>query len=206
MELAEMRGRVLYAEGRRAQFRQGNGRCIDQDPLDRYAYHVLLRTSDKLIGCIRLVPLKHVQVCGIESLWGRRRFERLLVQLGTTRNRIGEVGRWVVTPEYALLRMGLRLVAGVGTLATWLRLETVVAVAGTRDGQANALMRAGGRPVPGLLPMKSQKYDDDLVILTFDLSHPVNSIGLLAADMALRLSIGQDKEAGEIPTEVPCTM
>jgi hypothetical protein len=60
----------------------------------------------------------------------------------------------------------------LGALAKWLGLETLIATVGTRDGQAKTLVRAGGRQVPGLTTIKSQKFDDNLVVLTFDLLPP----------------------------------
>jgi GNAT acetyltransferase-like protein len=201
-----MRGRVLHAGGRRPQYRQADGSFLDQDPLDRCAYHILLRSSAYLIGCIRVVPLTSVPTCGTESLLGHQRFEHLLVNIGTTRDRAGEVGRWIVAPEYSRFRMGLRLISGVGALSKWLGLETVIANVGTRDGQAEILMRAGGRRVPGLSPIKSQEYNDDLVVLTFDLMHPAKSLGPLVAEMATLLSLEQGNEARELPNGFPMQM
>ena len=203
-ELAELRGRVLYAGGRRMRFRQSNGGCIDRDPFDRHAYHVLLRNSHRLIGCIRLIPLKNVQRCRTEVLVGLPRFEQVLVELGVTRHRVAEVGRWVIAPEFAACRMGMRLVAGVGNLAIWLGLEAVVAVVGTRDGQARALMRAGGRPVPGIPPIASEEYDDEVLVLTFDLVHPPSTIRTMAADMDTWFSTELGDEVGVFHDEVMC--
>ena len=203
MELSKMRGRVLHAGGRRPQFRRADGSFSDRDPLDQWAYHLLLRSSGYLIGCIRVVPLTSAQPCGTESLLGHQRFEQLLVHLGTARDRAGEVGRWIVAPEYSRFRMGLPLIAGLGALAKWLGLETLIATVGTRDGQAKALVRAGGRQVPGLTRIKSQKFDDNLVVLTFDLLHPTKFSGLLAAEMALRLSLEQEDEARELLYRFP---
>jgi len=196
-----MRGRVLHAGGRRPQFRQADGRFIDVDPLDRCAYHILLRSSASLIGCIRVVPLTNVSTCGTESLLGRQGFEQMLVHIGSTRDKAGEVGRWIVAPEYSRFRMGLRLISGVGALSKWLGLETVIANVGTRDGQAGILMRAGGRQVPGLSPIKSQEYNDDLVVLTFDLMRPAKSLGPFVAEMATLLSLETRRKAhhGSLP-------
>jgi hypothetical protein len=201
LELSEMRGRVLHAGGRRPQFHKADGSFIDVDPLDRYAYHILLRSSTYIIGCIRVVPLTSVSICGTESLLGRQGFEQMLVHIGTTRDKIGEVGRWIVAPEYSRFRMGLRLIRGVGVLSKWLGLETVIATVGTRDGQAETLMRSGGRRVPGLSPIKSQKYNDDLVVLTFDLMHLAKSLGPLAAKMETLLSLETRRKAhhGSLP-------
>ena len=130
----------------------------------------------------------------------------MLVHIGTTRDRAGEVGRWIVTPEYSRFRMGLRLISGVGALSKWLGLETVIANVGTRDGQAEILMRAGGRRVPGLSPIKSQEYNDDLVVLTFDLMHPAKSLGPLVAEMATLLSLETRRKAhhGSLPFARVC--
>lgn len=195
VQVTEMRGRVLYAGGRRPRFRQADGSCVDRDWFDHDAYHVLLRDSDMLIGCIRVVPLRNVRRCLTESLLQDRPFEQLLTWLGNGRDRVGEVGRWVVAPEYAPFRMGLRLAVAAGVLAKQLGLETIIAMVGTRDGQARTLMRAGGQRVPGLAPVRSQTYDDDLVVLTFDLSRPANVITLLAAEMTTRLSMERGDKA-----------
>lgn len=197
VQVTEMRGRVLYAGGRRPRFRQADGSCVDRDRFDHDAYHVLLRDSDMLIGCIRVVPLRNVRRCLTESLLQDRPFEQLLTWLGNGRDRVGEVGRWVVAPEYAPFRMGLRLAVAAGVLAKQLGLETIIAMVGTRDGQARTLMRAGGQRVPGLAPVRSQTYDDDLIVLTFDLSRPANVITLLAAEMATRLSMEREDKAWE---------
>jgi len=189
MELAEMRGRVLHAGGRRPHFLREDGRCCDPDPLDRCAYHILVRSSAHLVGSIRVVPLTSGPMCGTECLVGHERFEQLLVDLGTRRHTTGEVGRWIVAPEYSPFRMGVRLIAAVGVLSKWLGIQAVIATVGTRGRQAKTLMRAGGRRVPGLAPIYSYKYDDDLVVLTFDLSHPVESFGPFAIEMAARLSL-----------------
>lgn len=201
MELAEMRGRVLHAGGRRPHFLWEDGRVCDPDPLDRCAYHILVRSSPLLVGSIRVIPLTSVPMCGTECLVGPERFEQLLVDLGTTRDRAGEVGRWIVAPEYAPYRMGLRLIAAVGVLSKWLGIQAVIATVGTRGGQAKTLMRAGGRRVPGLAPIYSQTYDDDLVVLTFELSHPVESFGPFAIEMAARLSLEVQNEAAARPDE-----
>jgi GNAT acetyltransferase-like protein len=206
MELSKMRGRVLHAGGRRPQFRQADGSFLDLDPLDRCAFHLLVRCSADLIGCIRVIPLTSAQPCGTESLLGRRRVDHLLVDLGTTRDRAGEVGRWMVAPEYSPFRMGLRLIAGIGALSKKLGIETLIATVGTRDGQVKTLMRAGGRPVPGLAPIYSQKYDDDLVVLTFDLFHPAKPFGPLAVASATRLPLEEVNDARELPYGFPMHM
>src|SRR5574340_947705 len=113
------------------------------------------RDSDMLIGCIRVVPLRNVRRCLTESLLQDRPFEQLLTWLGNGRDRVGEVGRWVVAPEYAPFRMGLRLAIAAGGLAKQLGLETIIAMVGTRDGQARTLMRAGGQRVPGFASVRS---------------------------------------------------
>lgn len=189
-ELTEMRGRVLYDGGRRPAFRLADGSFADPDPLDAYAYHLLARPSACLVGCCRVVPLASAQPCGTESLLGRERFNRLLLEIGATRAHTGEASRWIVVPEHRGPRVGLRLVAGMWAIFRWLGLQTVIAMVGTRDGQNRALMRIGGRPVPGLAPLPSHKFDDEILVLSFDVSRPAKSFAVLIDEMAAPLGDG----------------
>jgi len=62
------------------------------------------------------------------------------------------------------------------------------------------------RQVPGFVPIKCQKYDDDLVVLTFDLLHPAESFEPFAVEMAARLSLDEQNEARELPYGFPMQM
>lgn len=188
-ELTEMRGRVLYNGGHRPDFLLVDGNFADPDPLDAYAYHLLARSSGCLVGCCRVVPLASAPSCITESLLGHQRLDRLLLEIGTTRAQTGEVSRWIVVPEYRCITLGLRLVAGTWAIGRWLGLQTGIAMVGTRDGQNRALMHIGGRPVPGLELLVSQKFDDELVVLSFDHSRPAKSFATLVDKMAALLEL-----------------
>lgn len=81
--------------------------------------------------------------------------------------------------------------------ASRLGLETIIAMIGIRDGQARALMRSGGRQVRGLAPMRSQGYDDDRVVPTFDLLRPANAVTLLMEETIARLSTERESQGEE---------
>ena len=98
VELSEMRGRVLYAEGRRPAFRLANGRFADPDPLDVYAYHLVAYAATGAVGCIRLVPLADLPECFSEHLVGHQAFAQALDALQMTRPQAVEGGRWMVVP------------------------------------------------------------------------------------------------------------
>lgn len=81
--------------------------------------------------------------------------------------------------------------------ASRLGLETIIAMIGIRDGQARALMRADGQRVPRLAPVRSQGYDDDLVVRTFDLLRPANAVTLLMEETIARLSTERESQGEE---------
>jgi hypothetical protein len=88
-ELSEMRGRLLYAEGRRPAFRLSNGKFADDDGLDRYAYHLLAHAPSGLVGCGRLVSLAAVAKCATETLVGSQPLDNALLAANVSRHQAG---------------------------------------------------------------------------------------------------------------------
>jgi N-acyl-L-homoserine lactone synthetase len=190
-----MRGRVLYANGRRPEFKTSDGQFLDRDEADQYYHHLLLRNSIDLVGCCRVTPLEGIAKCTIERELGDEVFKRLLKTVGHCRKEIGESSRWLVRDHGLGFRPGLRLIAGIWAMSVALNLKTVIAIAGTRDGQAAALERTGARRFPGVLPFVSPKYDDEVVPMYFDLAVPSTTFSALIVQMADQLSL---KEQGLI--------
>ncbi|MBM3926393.1 MAG: GNAT family N-acetyltransferase [SAR202 cluster bacterium] len=201
-ELVHMRGRVLYANNRRPMFRTAAGELVDSDPTDHAAYHVLARSEGELIGCCRMVRLDAIPCSTTEELLGAGRFQKLLDCLQVKRSDTGEAGRWVAVPEARGLEVGLRLVAGAWAVARRLGLKTVVAVAGTRDGQDAALMRIGGRRVEDVGPIAAPRYADEVVVITFDVARPTPSFASLVQQMEETLFAPQGSLA-RLPSERP---
>lgn len=188
-ELSEMRGRSLYAGGRRPAFRLDDEAFADPDHLDPYAYQVLALRAGYVVGCCRLVPLVSVSTCGVEALLGREWFNQMLSDLNTKLYQTCEVSRLVVVPEHRNGILGLRLGAGIWATARWLGLCTLIAAVGTREHQDLIYMRAGGRPVPGLGLFPSELFDDNLRIFYFDISRPAKTLRPLIDEMTVVMKL-----------------
>src|SRR5215204_2326985 len=111
-EISELRGRVLYENGRRPAFRLPTGRFADPDPLDPYAYHIIARNDGNSIGCVRNVPVIQGVTCLTERLLGKMQFSEMLAALGVERTGAVESSRWMVDPNFRSLRVGILLAAG----------------------------------------------------------------------------------------------
>lgn len=189
-ELSAMRGRLLYAEGRRPAFRLANGRFADEDALDRDAYHLLAYAATGLVGCIRLVPLAAVARCVTETLVGSHPFQHALLILDVSRHQAAECGRWMVEPEYRSNSMlAMRLAAGIIALGRQLGHRILVGPTGTRDGQANLLMRIGMQPLPTLTPQTVPLYSDEFQFIYIDPRCASAKFMLLINQMAERLAL-----------------
>jgi hypothetical protein len=187
-EIREMRGCVFYAKGRRPFFRTAEGRFDDPDPIDLEAYHIIVRSQGRAVGCARVVNSPNVDSSVIWSTMGTKRFQEILRDIGTTRERTCEASRWVVVPE-CRGRLGARIAAASWTVARWLSVEIAFVLAGTRQKQDLALIRLGARPIAGLPLFASEVFDDDLRLLYFDVLHPSEWMGrqMLETAAALRL-------------------
>jgi hypothetical protein len=169
-EVREMRARVLYDQGRRPFFRLADGGFNDPDPVDIEGYHVIARSQDRAIACARLVPLA-VESGFLPFTIGPQRFEHILRDLGTARERACEASRWAVVPEWRG-QLGSRIVAASWVVARWLALDSVFVLACTCRKQDLALMRMGARTIKGLPLFASRISDEDLRLLYFDIAQP----------------------------------
>ncbi|MEZ4867836.1 MAG: GNAT family N-acyltransferase [Caldilineaceae bacterium] len=190
-ELSEMRGRLLYAEGRRPAFRRANGEFADEDALDRDAYHLLAYAATGLVGCVRLVPLAAVARCVTETLTGSQPFHNALLALNASHHQAAECGRWIVAPDYRSTSMlAMRLAAGIIAIGRQLEHKILVASTGTRDGQTNLLMRIGFQPLPHLAPLAVPMYSDELQFIYINPCCASPKFTMLINQMAERLALG----------------
>jgi Acetyltransferase (GNAT) domain len=176
-EVRSLRGGALFDNGRRPQFKTDDGCYTDSDPIDLYAWHVLAYAGDRLVGCVRVYPLAgNRPPCLTETLLGELQFRETLRRLGSHRNEIIEVGRWVVDPALRSQNglapgIGLQLAAAAGALALALvnqsEASNAMAIfsAGSRDNQYLMLSRLGLKTVYGIKPLVSTEYDDVIRVM-----------------------------------------
>lgn len=168
-DLSEMRGRVLYAEGRRPSFPLSKGTLADWDAIDaQHAYLLFSRAPTGAVGCIRLVPLADGTECVTEEIVGKTLFIKALEDLGVSRCQAAECGRWVVVPEYRNTLLGMHLAAGTIAVGRYLGYRILIGATGVRDGQAELLARIGMQPLPYLSRVEVPRYDDELECLYLD--------------------------------------
>lgn len=188
--LSEMRGRVLYAQGRRPAFRLANGCFADPDPLDVYAYHLVAYAATGPVGCIRLIPLADLTECFSEHLVGHQPFAQALDALQVTRPQAAECGRWMVVPEYRHISpLAISLAAGIIAVGRQLGYKILIGPTGTRDGQANFLIRIGMQAMPTLPPVPMPVYDDEIQFLYINPNCPNAKLGVWMKQMAERLGL-----------------
>jgi len=150
-EVRSLRGSVLFDNGRRPHFRSGDGCFYDADPIDLYAYHILVHDGMRLVGCVRVYPLVlNGLPCVTEKILGQKTFSEMLHKLGAKRTETVEIGRWIVDPAYrASGRPGVQLAAASAALAITLgngsvfHRRIIVCSAGTGDRQDLMLARIG---------------------------------------------------------------
>ena len=188
-ELSALRGRVFYAEGRRPQFISANGEFADEDEQDFAAFHLIGSTGAVPVAACRMVRFRDVAMTDFERRVGSRVIEQVLGALQVGRGDAAEVSRWVVDPRFRQEGLGALLIAGMWVLAAHLRILAALAWAGTRDGQAHALMAMGGSPISGVTRIKSEAWDDELQALSFDPYRPATQFQSWVCRMGDRLKL-----------------
>ena len=182
-EAREMRGHVLYDDGRRPLFRMNDGSFSDPDPVDIDAYHILARSEGHIVGYARIVPPTSLLTGVIASAIGRCQFEAILHELGTDRERICEASRWAVVPE-CRGSLGLQIVVASWIAARWLSYEKALVLAATCRKQDVALIRMGAHAVSSL-PLFSWRFSDEqLRLLYFDAAHASEFMEKKIAELA----------------------
>jgi hypothetical protein len=187
-EVREMRGRVFYDDGRRPFFRMNDGSFGDPDPVDLNAYHLVARSRGRAVGCARIVPPENILSGFIASIIGRQRFDQILQDLGTHRERTCEASRWVVVPECRGV-LGPSIVVAAWTVARWLRLEKAFVLACTCKKQDVALTRMGAHAINDLPLVRSVISDDKFRLLYFDVADASESMERRIDEMAKVLNL-----------------
>lgn len=188
-EISELRGRVLYENGRRPAFRLPTGRFADPDPLDSYAYHIVARSDGNSIGCVRNVPVTDDVTCLTERLLGETRFTEMLAAFGVERKSAVETSRWMVDPNFRSLRIGVLLAAGAVTAARDCGFELLFCSVGTRDRQDRVLSRLGLRRVPELPLIPVPEFNDELCVMYIQPHRPPPHFAELMAEMDVELKL-----------------
>lgn len=174
-ELQELRGRVLFDNGRRPNFLQPDGRYRDPDPLDVVSYHLVVRWGGVIAGCARVTPLTHGTRGVVEHTLGTDGFERMLATIGASRGITSEASRWIVAPEFRGGSLAFHLVAASWAVGQWVGAKIGFVAAGTRNRQDTMLMKMGARST-NLPLVRSEEFDDELHVLHFDVQHPSDSM------------------------------
>jgi predicted GNAT family N-acyltransferase len=173
--ISELRGSVLWAGGRRPSFRRRDGGFFDTDSIDYHAWHVLGFAGERLAACGRLIPVSERCPGLVEQYIGTPRLAALSAEFGVPRHRIAEAGRWIVAPEHRSRGVSRSVIAGIWATARALGFDVVLGLAGTRDGQAQMLVRFGGSPVPDIA-LAAPDLDDELILLRFAIPGPPPSM------------------------------
>ena len=188
-EISELRGRVLYENGRRPAFRLPTGRFADPDPLDQQAYHIIARNCGKAIGCIRNVPLTEDVTCVTERLLGQKQFAAMLATFGVERKGAVECGRWIVDLDFRALRIGVLLAGGAVTTAHAFGFELLFCSVGTHDRQDRILSRLGLRRVTALPLIPVPEFNDELCVMYIQPDRPTPHFAELMAEMDVELKL-----------------
>jgi len=162
-EIQQLRAQVLLDNGLRPEFDSGGGEVADRDPLDLHSVHIVAHDRDRLVGCVRVTPIASPVACTTVKTIGQAGLERLLETLDMDPSQVVEHGRWFVRTDYQSTGAGLLLMAASFALAHSLGFPGSVATA--RSEVVPILTRLGARPVPGMEPIKSARYEYELSVL-----------------------------------------
>jgi predicted GNAT family N-acyltransferase len=162
----EMRGYVLYEEGLRPFFKKFDNNYYDCDPFDNRCYHILAKDNGKVIGCIRLLPMSQNLNCITSEAVGTEVIAKAMAGFGVAFNRLAEVSRWIVHPQYKKTLTGHYLALAVWGLANHLGYQ-FFASGGFKVNKL--LSQYGGVYLSeNAGPYYSEKYQDNVYILYFD--------------------------------------
>ena len=171
-EISEFRGRILYADGRRPQFRLEGGGYADDDPLDAGSFHITVRSGGDLVGYIRIRPLPDHFQSSLGRLVTKRQLEAALQEMKLTQNDCLEVSRWMVAPSARGTTVAPNLVVSAWVVGRWLGKRRLFATVGMRDRQVTMLARFGGQVIDTFDAKFIAEYNDELAVMHFDLNDP----------------------------------
>jgi hypothetical protein len=180
-EVRELRGFVLFENGRRPAFKSDEGHLSDDDPVDLYSHHILAYRGATLVGCLRVYHLVNGLRSLTEVVLGEEAFASMLRALAAERGDAVELGRWIVHPDHrAAGHPAPRLAASGAAVATRLVNGTVtqhgvvICSVGTIDRQDMMLRRLGLLNAPESRPVPCGHYGDTLQVMYCDDVHKLN--------------------------------
>lgn len=167
-EISEFRGKILYENGRRPIFKNGNG-FSDPDVIDNFAYHLLGRDNQRIIGYVRLLPVDTGCLSMTEKFLNPLQFRLMLTEFGSHKREIIEGGRWLVEPSYRSSNLAISLAIGGISIAKQLGFKCLICPVGTKHMQHRILASIGLREVPNLPLITIQELDDEVRIMYVNL-------------------------------------
>jgi len=186
-DVRTLRGRVLYAGGRRPQFFDAaTQRYHDAQPHDLEAWHIVARLNGQMVGCVRCAPLG-TAASPLAEILGAEKLSQVVASLDTTPAQCAEVSRWTVDPECGLIGLGYDLIAAVWTFLADSGFRFGLAAAGTAGKQDRILNQLGLRYLEGVEDLWSPTFDDTLRFMVAPFEEPVEKLEPGLADMRNRL-------------------
>jgi len=162
-EIRTMRSSVLYAGGRRPSFGPGGHLFGDPCLLDHHSFHITARVGEKIVGCIRGLPLSSKRNDAVlDHIMGDGKLDHSLAALQVERDHCLEVSRLILDAEFRASQIARHMVASIWAVSWQLGLKMIVAGLGTRDYQDRFIARLGGKAMPHTEPMPVDAYDDHI--------------------------------------------
>lgn len=183
-ETRSMRSNILYANGRRPAFGPGGERFGDPCHRDDHSFHITVRVGEKLVGCIRGLPLISGKTNAVlDDVMGHAKLDRSLEALKVKRDHCIEVSRLILDAEFRASHIARHLVASVWAVGLHLGLTTIVAGLGTRDYQDRFIARLGGKPMPHSEAIAAHHFDDAIRPMYAWANAPGHGIATLVRQM-----------------------
>ncbi|MFF3313597.1 hypothetical protein [Streptomyces sp. NPDC002952] len=144
-DLRAFRAEILYAAGRRPEFRAPDGRFVDTHILDHGAYHLTVHPDPSMppSGYIRLAPSVLTSHFQTRALLGEDRFIALLATHEMAQSGVFEHSRLVVAEDARGAGLGILMNAAAIASARALGAAGMVGICGMDDGQHHLQQRFG---------------------------------------------------------------
>jgi len=162
-EIRNLRSNVLYANGRRPLFGPGGHRFGDPCPRDDHSFHVTVRVGERLVGCLRGLPLSNGKTNALlDDVMGQGKLDRSLAALQVKRDHCLEVSRFILDSEFRASNIARHLVASIGTVGSRLGAGMMVMGLSTCDYQDGFIQRFGAKPLPHSDLVPAPDLDDHI--------------------------------------------
>jgi len=183
-EPRSLRSAILYANGTRPAFGPGGDRFGDFCARDDHSFHITVRVGEKLVGCVRGLPLRADQSNAmLDDVMGHGKLDHSLAALQVEREHCFEVSRLMLDAEFRASQIARQMVASIWALSWHVGLKMIVAGVGTRDYQDRFIGRLGLRPMPHSEPMLAHAYNDHVRPMYAWTHAPANSIAAMVREM-----------------------